>query len=85
MVAFGDDQSASVRKKIARCETKQQLLDFCESQPRESLIFVLDQFNGVQDDSTTQGSYRGSHQEAVRDFLQQVWQPPSPYFCVPPY
>ena len=59
-----------IRKEIAQCKTKQQLADFCESQPPESLIFVLDQFNGVQEDSAA--SYKGSKEEIARDFLEQV-------------
>jgi hypothetical protein len=70
LVAFGDDTSSTSRQQIARCRTKDQLATFCLSQPDKSLIFVLDQFNAVQEDSTY--SYRGSKQEIVRDFLIKV-------------
>ena len=74
LVAFGDasDASRSIRKQIACCQTKEQLIEFCQSQPAGSLIFVSDQFNGVQEDSITLGSYKGSKQETFRDCLEQV-------------
>jgi hypothetical protein len=72
LVAFGDDSSSLIRQEIARCQTKEQLMLFCKKQPARSLIFVLDQFNGVQLDSTTETSYRGSNQEIARDFLEKV-------------
>jgi hypothetical protein len=72
LVAFGDDSSSLVRQEIARCQTKEQLMYFCQKQPAESLIFVLDQFNGVQQDSTSEVLYRGSRQQIARDFLEDV-------------
>ena len=70
LVAFGDDASSTIRHQIARCQTRDQLATFCSSQPVNSLIFVLDQFNAVQEDSAI--TYRGSKQEFVRDFLIKV-------------
>jgi len=74
LVAFGDasDASKSIRQQIACCQTKEQLTVFCRSQPADSLIFVFDQFNGVQEDSITEGSYKGSQQKISRDFLERV-------------
>jgi hypothetical protein len=71
LVAFGDEKSSLVREKIERLQTTEQLSAFCKSLPSKSLIFVLDQFNGVQDDSA--GTlYRGSQQEFARNYLKQV-------------
>ena len=73
LVAFGDNSSALIRQQIAGLQTRDQLAEFCSLQPVESLIFVLDQFNGVQENSThAAGSYRGSMQEVARDFLVKV-------------
>jgi hypothetical protein len=73
LVAFGDDSSATIRQQIAGFHTREQLAEFCSLQPGESLIFVLDQFNGVQEDSThAAGKYSGSKQESARDFLKKV-------------
>ena len=72
LVAFGDPDSASIRQRISQLTSKTQLSNFCAAQPAQSLIFVLDQFNGVQEDSTSAGSFRGSKEEMARDFLEQV-------------
>jgi hypothetical protein len=72
LVAFGDDKDASSRQRILRCQTKEQLSAFCISQPADSLIFVFDQFNGVQEDSTFKEPYKGSNQDTTREFLEQV-------------
>ena len=72
LVAFGDDSSSFIRQEIARCQTKEQLMHFCQNRPVESLIFVLDQFNGVQQDSTSEVLYNGSRQQIARNFLEDV-------------
>lgn len=72
LVAFGDDQDASIRQHILRCQSKEQLSAFCTLQPDDSLIFVFDQFNGVQEDSTFKEPYKGSNQDTTREFLEQV-------------
>jgi len=79
LVAFGDEESSSIREIISQLRTTEQLSEFCESLPFKSLIFVLDQFNGVQDDSAG-ALYRGSKQEFARDYLDQVWMPCTRHF-----
>ena len=71
LVAFGDKESSLIRLQIEGLETTEQVAAFCKSQPPKSLIFVLDQFNGVQEDSAG-ASFRGSKQEFARDFFDQV-------------
>jgi hypothetical protein len=74
LVAFGgdDEASAAARQHIERLETNEQLAKFCASQPRESLIFVFDQFNEVQPLHFI-SSYQGSKDEIARDYFRQVW------------
>lgn len=73
LVAFGgdDDASAAARQQIERLKTAEQLAAFCASRPRESLIFVLDQFNEVQPLHFIP-SYQGSQDEIARDYFRQV-------------
>ncbi len=79
MVAFGDEESSSIRAIISQLRTTEQLSEFCKSLPPKSLIFVLDQFNELQDGSV-EVSNRGSKQEFACDYLVQVRMQCTRYF-----
>lgn len=72
LVAFGDMGSLSIRQQIAKLQTAEQLGTFCNSQPPESLTFVFDQFNGVQEDSAAEILYIVGEKNFARKFLTQV-------------
>lgn len=74
LMAFGDDASENVRRQIAKFRTQEEIAEFCLTRAgsQQPLIFVLDQFNGIQEDSTAQRQYEGSRQDRARDFLDQV-------------
>ncbi len=72
LVAFGDEESSEMRDNIKNLSSIDMLTFFCESQPPKSLIFVLDQFNAVQEDSTDPNFYAISDQFSARKVLKQV-------------
>ena len=51
LVAFGDPQSAEIRRKIMSIETEAEFIRFIKNQSQGSLVFVFDQYNAILSDS----------------------------------
>ena len=71
LVAFGGSsaEDAAMRERILQCDTPESLIAFVNSLPARLLIFVLDQFNSLEEEAKT--TNREQRQRA-QQFLSQV-------------
>ena len=71
LVAFGGSsaEDAAMRERILQCDTPESLIKLVKSLPARLLIFVLDQFNSLEEEAKT--TNREQRQRA-QQFLSQV-------------
>ena len=79
LVAFGGSsaEDAAMRERILQCDTPESLIAFVNSLPARSLIFVLDQFNSLEEEARRPTASSDSERKTfcpgfVRFFLLKV-------------